>query len=214
MSTAAHGDYFANHRNARRLPWSLYHRPLERDLERFLAARPARAKVLVVGCGLMQELDRARRDLRFVVADVDARAVEAVLGLGDPRVERGIVVAPDRPLVDYVTDLDAIYAKEVIEHIVTWPAWLAGAYQALVPGGALWLSTPNYGEPWLPALEKTVLELIARRAGFTRVGLHPAKFSRRLLATGLADAGFEQITVRPTRHRLALTAHATRPPRR
>ena len=208
-----HGDYFANRQNARRLPWSLYHQPLERDLVRFLTTRPPRARVLVVGCGLMQELDRAPRDLRFVVADVDARAVAAVMARGDARIERGVVVAPDRPLSDYEGGLDGIYAKEVIEHIITWPAWLLGAYQALAPGGALWLSTPNYGEPWLPAIEYTALELVARRGGFTRFGLHPAKFSRRRLADGLTRAGFERVRVRPTLHRLALTAWAVRPAR-
>jgi len=31
-------DYFANHARARQFPWTLYHRPLERDLGRFLRA--------------------------------------------------------------------------------------------------------------------------------------------------------------------------------
>lgn len=206
-----HGDYFANHQNARRLPWSLYHQPLERDLVRFLTTRPPRARVLVVGCGLMQELDRAPRDLRFVVADVDARAVAAVMARGDARIERGVVVAPDRPLSDYEGGLDGIYAKEVIEHIITWPAWLLGAYQALAPGGALWLSTPNYGEPWLPALESTVLELVARRDGFSRRELHPTRFSKRSLARGLEAAGFVDVRTRVTPTRFAITAWATAP---
>jgi SAM-dependent methyltransferase len=204
-------DYFANHERARRLPWSLYHRPLEADLARFLACLPPRARVLVIGCGLMHELDRAPRDLRITVADVDARAVEAVLARGDARIERGVVVDPEQPIDAYVTDLDAIYAKEVIEHVVPWQAWLAGVYRALAPGGALWLSTPNYGEPWLAALEATALELVARRDGFTRKGLHPSRFSRRSLARGLADAGFTRVRARSTLHRLALTAWATRP---
>ena len=29
-------DYFANHARARQFPWTLYHRPLERDLGKFL----------------------------------------------------------------------------------------------------------------------------------------------------------------------------------
>jgi 2-polyprenyl-3-methyl-5-hydroxy-6-metoxy-1,4-benzoquinol methylase len=130
---------------------------------------------------------------------------------GDARIERGVVVDASRPIDAYLTGLDAIYAKEVIEHVVDWQAWLAGIYRALAPGGAVWLSTPNYGEPWLAALEATALELVARRSGFTRKGLHPSRFSRRSLAAGLAAAGFTRIRVRPTLHRLALTAWATRP---
>jgi len=209
----AHGDYFANHERARRLPWSLYHQPLEADLARFLASLPPRARVLVIGCGLMHELDRAPRDLRIVVADVDPRAVDAVLARGDARIERGVVVDPAQPIDAYVGDLDAIYAKEVIEHVVPWEAWLAGVFRALAPGGTLWLSTPNYGEPWLAALEATALELVARRDGFTRRGMHPSRFSRGRLRAGLGAAGFARVRVRPTLHRLALTAWASRPRR-
>jgi len=206
-----HGDYFANHERARRLPWSIYHQPLEADLARFLASLPPRARVLVIGCGLLHELDRAPADLRVSVADIDARAVDAVQTRAGDRIERGIVVEPGVGVDHYVTGLDAIYAKEVIEHIVPWRDWLAGVYRALAPGGTLWLSTPNYGEPWLAALEATALEVVARRSGFTRKGMHPSRFSRRSLRDGLEQAGFARVRVRTTLHRLALTAWAERP---
>ena len=205
------GDYFENHARARRLPWSLYHQPLEADLARFLASLLPRARVLVIGCGLLHELDRAPADLRIIVADIDARAVAAVRERGDARIEDGLVVDPDQPIDAYVRDLDAVYAKEVIEHVVPWEPWLAGVYRALAPGGRVWLSTPNYGEPWLPALEATALELVARRDGFTRRGLHPSRFSRKRLHEGLETTGFARVRVRPTLHRLALTAWAERP---
>jgi SAM-dependent methyltransferase len=198
-------DYFANHERARRFPWTLYHAPLERDLERFLGGVSGR--VLVVGCGLLHELDRAPAGLRFVVADVDPRAVDAVLERRDPRIEGGLVVAPERP-IETAARFDAIYAKEVVEHVLAWPVWLAGLRRLLVPGGRLWLSTPNYGEPWLPALESTVLELVARRSGFSRRDLHPTRFSRRSLARGLRAAGFADVTARVTPSRLAITAWA------
>src|SRR6185503_4018444 len=182
-------DYFANHARARRFPWTIYHQPIEADLGRFLrqvAAEHAAGEVLVVGCGLLHELDAAPSGLRFHVVDVDPRAVEAVLARRDPRILGGTVVAPERPLG--LAELGragrgftGAYAKEVIEHVLSWPAWLTGLRRALVPSGRLWLSTPNYGEPWLPALESTVLELIARRSGFTRRHLHPARFSARSL---------------------------------
>ncbi len=200
-------DYFANHQRARQFPWTLYHAPLERDLAKFLA-HVRGTRVLVVGCGLLHEIDAAPAGLRYTVADIDARAVDAVLARRDPRIEAGFVVPPERP-IEYAHAFDAIYAKEVVEHVLAWPGWLAGLRRLLVPGGTLWLSTPNYGEPWLPALESTVLEVIARRSGFTRRDIHPTRFSKRSLARGLHDAGFSDVRVRVTPTRLALTAWAT-----
>jgi len=214
-------DYFANHARARQFPWTLYHQPLERDLARFLgqvAGEHPRVEVLIVGCGLLHELDAAPDGLTFHVADIDERAVAAVLARRDPRITGGTVVAPERPIDhDLAHDLGAdrrfaaIYAKEVVEHVHAWPSWLAGLRRALVPGGRLWLSTPNYGEPWLAALEATVLEVIARRSGFSRRDIHPTRFSRRSLARGLAAAAFEEIEVTVTPTRLALTAWAKAP---
>jgi SAM-dependent methyltransferase len=208
MTQPGQSDYFANHAKARRFPWTLYHRPLERDLARFLA--DVHGTVLVVGCGLLHELDVAPPGVQFVVADVDARAVEAVLERDDPRIVEGIVVEPEKAL-EFTHRFDAIYAKEVVEHVLAWPTWLAGLRRSLVPGGHLWLSTPNYGEPWLPALESTVLEVVARRDGFTRRDIHPTRFSRRSLERGLIAAGFRDVDVRVTPTRLAITAWAVAP---
>jgi SAM-dependent methyltransferase len=211
-------DYFANHDRARKFPWTLYHAPLERDLSRFLASVSGHtgsgANVLVVGCGLLHELDAAAPELRFVVADIDPRAVDAVMKRNDPRITAGVVVTPEVPIdqqADWPHYFDAIYAKEVVEHVLAWPAWLAGLRRSLKPGGKLWLSTPNYGEPWLPALESTVLELVARRSGFTRRHMHPTRFSRRSLARGLSAAGFADVATNVTPTRLAITAWATAP---
>lgn len=209
----AQADYFTNHARARQFPWTLYHQPLERDLARFLrqvAAEHPTGELLVVGCGLLHEIDAAPSGLGFHVADVDARAVSAVLDRRDPRITGGTVVAAEAP-IDLGRRFAAIYAKEVIEHVHAWPSWLAGLRRALVPSGRLWLSTPNYGEPWLAALESTVLEVIARRSGFSRRGLHPTRFSRRSLARGLAAAGFEQVDVQVAPTRLALTSWARAP---
>jgi len=210
-------DYFANHARARQFPWTLYHQPLERDLGQFLrqvAAEHPTGEVLVVGCGLLHEIDAAPSGLTFHVADIDDRAVDAVLARGDLRITGGTVVPPETP-VDIALGqrqrFAAIYAKEVVEHVLAWPSWLAGLRRALVPSGRLWLSTPNYGEPWLPALESTVLELVARRSGFSRRDLHPTRFSRATLARGLRAAGFEQVEVKPTPTRLALTAWSRAP---
>lgn len=215
--TAPSDDYFANHVRARQFPWTLYHQPLERDLARFLrqvAAEHPAGEVLVVGCGLLHELDAAPSGLTFHVVDIDERAVAAVLARQDVRITGGTVVPPEVPI-----DLSlgarhrfaAIYAKEVVEHVLAWPAWLVGLRRALVPSGRLWLSTPNYGEPWLPAIESTVLELIARRSGFSRRHIHPTRFSKSSLARGLRAAGFDQVDVHATPTRLALTSWARAP---
>jgi 2-polyprenyl-3-methyl-5-hydroxy-6-metoxy-1,4-benzoquinol methylase len=207
------GDYFANHARARQFPWTLYHQPLERDLGKFLSQvsteHPA-GEVLVVGCGLLHEIDTAPSGLRFHVVDIDDRAIEAVLAKRDPRITGGTVVMPEDPIV-LGRQFAGIYAKEVVEHVLAWPAWLVGLRRSLVPSGRLWLSTPNYGEPWLPALESTVLELIARRSGFTRRHIHPTRFSRSSLARGLRAAGFVDVETRTTPTRLAITAWAHAP---
>jgi hypothetical protein len=234
--TGPGSDYFVNHERARQFPWTLYHQPLERDLARFLrqvAAEHPGGEVLIVGCGLLHELDAAPTGLRFHVADIDARAVAAVLSRDDPRITGGTVVAPEMPIdrgldrrsargrsagrsADPGSDgpprqFAAIYAKEVVEHVLAWPSWLVGLRRALVPSGRLWLSTPNYGEPWLAAIESTVLELVARRSGFSRRDLHPTRFSRRTLTRGLRAAGFEQVEVGVTPTRLAMTGWARAP---
>lgn len=206
-------DYFSNHARARQFPWTLYHQPLERDLGRFLrqvAAEHPSGEVLIVGCGLLHEIDEAPSGIRFHVCDIDDRAVDAVLARGDLRITGGTVVAPEQP-IELGRRFAAIYAKEVVEHVHAWPSWLAGLRRALVPSGRLWLSTPNYGEPWLPAIESTILEIVARRDGFSRRDLHPTRFSRGALTRGLRSAGFEQVEVTPTATRLALTAWARAP---
>jgi len=209
----AQPDYFENHRRARQFPWTLYHAPLERDLAAFLAttsSEHASGDILVVGCGLLHEIDGAPAGMRYTVVDIDPRAVDAVLARNDPRIVGGHVVAPEEP-IDLGTRFAGIYAKEVIEHIHAWPSWLVGLRRALVPGGRLWLSTPNYGEPWLPTLESTVLELVARKSGFSRRHIHPTRFSKRSLARGLEAAGFESVHTRVTPTRFAITAWAQAP---
>lgn len=210
MLAAEHGDYFANHARARRLPWSLYHRPLEADLATHLRRLPPRAEVTVIGCGLLHELDQAPTDVRLTVVDVDARAVAAVQARGDARVVRGVVVAPTDTIDQHVGAQALIYAKEVVEHVVPPQPWIDGCARALAPGGRLWLSTPNYGEPWLAALEATALELVARRDGFTRRGLHPSRYSSARLRRALNAAGLAEVVVTTTWHRLALTGTGVR----
>jgi 2-polyprenyl-3-methyl-5-hydroxy-6-metoxy-1,4-benzoquinol methylase len=207
------GDYFANHARARKFPWTLYHAPIERDLAQFLrqvAAEHSTGEILVVGCGLLHEIDAAPSGLTFHVCDIDARAVETVLARKDVRITGGTVVEPEQP-IDIGRKFAGIYAKEVVEHVLAWPTWLVGLRRALVPNGRLWLSTPNYGEPWLPAIESTVLELVARRDGFSRKHLHPTRFSKRSFSRALRAAGFDSVDVHVAPTRLALMGWARAP---
>ncbi len=213
MTIAA--PYFDNHQRGRSFPWSIYHGQLEADLAGFLGSicaevAPEHPHVLVIGCGLLTELDRAPLHMRFTAVDVDARAVEVARSSPDPRIVAAHVIAPRQRLAE-LGRFDAVYAKEVIEHIPEYGPWLTDVSDALRPRGRLWLSTPNYGEPWLPAIEYTFLELVARRAGYTRFGMHPAKFSARRLRYALSAAGFEGVEVRARSLRLALVAEARSP---
>lgn len=214
----AAAPYFENHIRARRFPWSIYHGALEADLARFLSSLgdPSGGKgrggprVLVIGCGLLSELDRAPQRIRITAVDVDERAVASARALNDPRLSEALRIDEAQPLHE-LGRFDAIYAKEVIEHIPRYQDYLAGLGRALATGGRIWLSTPNYGEPWLPAIEYTFLELVARRGGYSRFGMHPSKFSARRLGTALSRAGFTQVRVRPVALRLALVAEARVP---
>lgn len=211
----AAAPYFDNHVRARRFPWSLYHGALEADLASFLGslggpeggADGKGPRVLVIGCGLLSELDRAPDWVRLTAVDVDERAVASARSSNDPRICEARRVEEDQPL-DELGRFDAIYAKEVIEHIPRYRDYLAGLSRALHPGGRLWLSTPNYGEPWLPAIEYTFLELVARLGGYTRFGMHPSKFSAGRLRRALSSAGFTAVQVRAVAFRLALVGEA------
>jgi hypothetical protein len=56
-----------------------------------------------------------------------------------------------------------------------------------------------------------VLELIARRSGFSRKDIHPTRFSTASLRRGLRAAGFEQVDVHATPTRLAITGWGRAP---
>jgi 2-polyprenyl-3-methyl-5-hydroxy-6-metoxy-1,4-benzoquinol methylase len=213
----SNSDYFSNHQRARKFPWTLYHAPLERDLQQFLqvvASENPSGHVLIVGCGLLHEIDTAPAGLQFSVADIDARAVDAVMSRNDPRIIAGYVVSPEIPIDVSLSQLGfdgkfaAIYAKEVVEHVNAWPLWLVGLRRALSNSGRLWLSTPNYGEPWLPLIESTALELVARMDGFSRRDIHPTRFSAAMLAQALRAAQFRNVLTKCPAPRFALTAWA------
>lgn len=185
-------DYFANHANKLRFPWSLYHRPL---VERF--ARELRASegsdVLNVGSGPFLERPHFPAHHRYHACDVDPEAVAVVRArYSDVPAER---VHPGEPLPYPDGAFDVVMASEVIEHIVDAGPWLDELLRVLRTGGRLLLTTPNYGFSTLPLIERTLLELLARRQGFTREGIHPNKLTRPRLRRLLASKGVAQLRI-------------------
>jgi hypothetical protein len=167
-------------------------------------------RVLVVGGGYLHELSQVPPPLRLTVVDVDARVTEHLSSVSDPRIERCLTVGSGPDALP-PGPFDGIYAKEVIEHIVDLPPYLRTLVGRLAPGGRVWLSTPNYGDPVLPILESTVLEWIGRVSGYSRKGIHPTRLSSRRLAAELTAAGLVDVTVEKTPYRLALVGEGQRP---
>lgn len=177
--------YFMNHDRRRRFPWSLYHRDLELLIANALRSlEAAQPKVLVVGCGL-EPLVPGVDGPEYYGADVDPKSIQKCRELHPELTER---LAPcpspyELPVAGkFDVQFDAIVAKEVIEHLTEPQRWLAALAERLRPGGELLLTTPNYGRfSTLPLLESTVLELFARRDGYSRKHIHPSRFSRKTL---------------------------------
>lgn len=185
-------DYYANHRVKLRFPWSLYHRPIVDRLARALRRSPGR-DVLNVGSGPFAELEivgaLAREGRRFTVCDIDPRAVEQARALHGPRIARADALGDDGRLPYEDDRFDLVVSMDVVEHVPDPLPWLREVVRVLRPGGALFLTTPNYGSLTLDVIERTALELIARRQGFTRKGLHPSRMDRPTLRALLEQAG-------------------------
>ncbi|HVZ32972.1 MAG TPA: class I SAM-dependent methyltransferase [Polyangiaceae bacterium] len=203
--------YFSNHDRRQRFPWSLYHRELERRLAGAVRAlKPARPKVLVVGCGLEPFVPGVEGP-RYFGADLDPASIARCRELYPELSDR---LAPCPSPYELPTggafdaNFDAIVAKEVVEHLLEPERWLAGLAARLEDGGELLITTPNYGSfSTLPLLEATVLELFARRDGYSRKHIHPSRFTRERLAQ-LSIPGLQRFEVHTTRIGWALFARA------
>ena len=189
--------YFVNHTRRRRFPWSLYHRELERRLARVIAARPGRPRVLVVGCGLDPTVEGVSAE--WAACDLDPRAVAECQRLHPELAER-IAVSPEPYRLpdqgSLAGSFDIVLAKEVIEHLDEPARWARALAERVALGGELVLTTPNYGPlSTLALLERTVLEWIARRDGYSRRHIHPSRFTRRSLAQLEVGRGMRLVEV-------------------
>jgi SAM-dependent methyltransferase len=186
MTAAGEASYFVNHDRRQRWPWSLYHRALERPIAEEIARHGASPRVLMVGCGTETSIAGARGWPQFFGCDLDPRAVETCRQREPANASRFAVCPAPYALPSggaFDVPFDVVLAKEVIEHVLEPDRWARALSSRLVAGGALVLTTPNYG--WtstLPLIERTVLEWFARRDGYSRAHIHPTKFDRRSFA--------------------------------
>jgi 2-polyprenyl-3-methyl-5-hydroxy-6-metoxy-1,4-benzoquinol methylase len=206
MTVAVENDYLSNLDVVERFPFSIYHRPIRNHVLRLIREREAGGRtlsILNVGCGLSQVLKAIDPRHTYHGVDVDERAVEMCRQRFASRQARFDVSEPySLPAPDGAYDV--VFATEVVEHVLEPERWLAELVRKLAPGGALQLSTPNYGGWLLPLIERTFLEWMARRQGFTRKGLHPTPFDSVRLGRLLQGAGLANVEVRKTPLNLAL----------
>lgn len=186
----AHGgqaaSYFENHRRRTRFPWSIYHQDLQHRVAGALFEHGAAPRVLVVGCGLEPFVEGAPPLTQFWGCDLDEHSIRECRNLY-PTMDSRLAVCPG-PLElpsagSFAEDFDVVVAKEVIEHLLEPEAWARSLASRVRVGGELVLTTPNYGGlSTLPIIERTVLEWIAQRDGYSRADIHPTKFDRSRLA--------------------------------
>lgn len=177
---AREAAYFRNHERRNRFPWSLYHQDLQRRVADAVTAHGSTPEVLVVGCGLEPYVEGAPPGAVFSGCDLDPRAVAQCQRLYPHLRDRMFVsVGPYQLFAEgELRQYDVVVAKEVIEHTLQPERWAQELARSVKPGGELVLTTPNYSI-WstLGLLERTALELVARRDGYSRKDIHPSRFT-------------------------------------
>jgi SAM-dependent methyltransferase len=207
-------DYFTNHRNKLRFPWSLYHRPIVEALREAIATTHGDT-LLNLGSGPFFELEQLGVvDKRITLCDIDPRAIELAKQLHGTKISRADVAAKGQPLPYPNDTFDLIVSMDVIEHVPDPEPWVREALRVLRPSGVLFLTTPNYASYGLRVLEATALELIARRQGFSRKQLHPSKMTPARLSKVLEAGGGSQIEVRRLSLGWVLAAKSKKDPAR
>lgn len=214
MTSASLGnDYLSNLDVVERFPFSIYHWPIRSHVLKLIKRESSGGRtlsILNVGCGLSQVLKSIEPHHWYHGVDVDERAIAICQERYQDRQARFTVSEPyTLPARDGAYDV--VFATEVVEHVLEPERWVQELIRTVAPGGALQLSTPNYGGWLLPLIERTFLEWMARRQGFTRKGLHPTPFTASRLHLLLHQAGLENIKVQKTLFNLALIGTGYRP---
>ena len=154
----------------------------------FLLAHVAAGEtVLDLGCGAGE----------FSAALLQAGATPVAVDVAAEALRRARACVPNldarlwrdgEPLPLEDCSVDAVWAGEVIEHVVDVAPWLSEVRRVLRPGGTLLLTTPNHGP-------LTLLPLVFSRRRFAERfeprSDHVRFFSRRTLVALLDDLGFD-----------------------
>lgn len=160
---------------------------------RFLAERVAPgARVLDVGCGegrFTSALVHAGRPA--VGIDVASEPLRRARDRDSGLDLRLVPVTGPWPLED--CGFDAVWAGEVLEHVLDTAAWLSEVRRVLRSGGAIIVSTPDHGP-----LTRLALGIGVRRfrAHFDPRGDHIRFYTRRALVLLLEEFGFEDVRTR------------------
>jgi SAM-dependent methyltransferase len=203
-------DYFSNHRLKLRFPWRLYHGPIVAALSRAVRSAPG-PRILNLGSGPFFELDSidvAGKEL--TLADIDPRAMELARKIHGERIVRADVIRAGEPLPYPNDHFHALVSMDVIEHVADPEPWLGEAFRVVMPGGLVFLTTPNYASRSLVAIERTALEAIARLQGFSRKDLHPSKLDAETLRSLLDHASARRVEIETIAFGWVLAARATK----
>ena len=136
-----------------------------------------------------------------LVAEAQARGIEAAgLEISAAAIERALANNPSLDITRHsVEELpwpvapaswDVVVSFEVIEHLLEPRALLQGAYDALVPSGALILSTPYHG-----LAKNLALSAFRFESHFAVDGDHIRFFTDRAIGRLLEDTGFEVVEI-------------------
>ena len=143
------------------------------------------SRLLDFGCGNGEFLEAARNaGWQVTGIDLDPEAVKAA-----KQNELNVIVGGIEELARFDSAFDQITLSHVIEHVHQPEGLLALCYQALKPGGRLWLETPNihaqghekYRANWrglepprhLILFNHESLMLLLERVGFEKIEILP-----------------------------------------
>jgi 2-polyprenyl-3-methyl-5-hydroxy-6-metoxy-1,4-benzoquinol methylase len=152
--------------------------------------RASQTRLLDIGCGdgrIGLELKRA--GLSVLCADIAQEPLHRAQGRGlETR-----LLEPVGPWPFADASFDAVWAGEVIEHVLDTPAWLSELRRVLRSGGTLLMSTPDHGP-----LRRLALALVpgAFERHFDPRGDHLRFYTSRSIAELLAQFGFDEVRVR------------------
>ncbi len=169
--------YFHSLLLSHKWPFNIYHKPIDEKIISIISQKRG-GDFLNVGCGLFSSFPIMKKYGRWTAVDIDESCIEFVKKTF-PEIKT--YVSSEIPNLTH-KKFDFIFAKEVIEHVENPRKFLKALINMLKPDGTIFLSTPNYGFPFLlPAIEYSFLEIVARFKGYTRMGIHPNKFTAERL---------------------------------